>query len=131
MFKPLGDSHYVISNVFSDSLVLCFLCAFLEKDFLVKTLMSVIMNFGHHIVNDKLVFNLIEFSLRLLILFFNIMSLSLLSLHEHVNTIRIRIIIVFLLWLLYHFDEYCAHHHHGLLRIAIVIATIICIIIKY
>jgi hypothetical protein len=95
MFKPLGDSHYVISNGFSDSLVLCFSCAFLEKDFLVKTLMSVIMNFVHHIVNDKLVFSLIEFPLRLLVLFSNIMSLSLLSLHEHVNTIRIRIIIVF------------------------------------
>jgi hypothetical protein len=97
MFKPLRDSHYVISNGFSDSLVLCFSCVFLEKDFLVKTLMSVIMNFGHHIVNDKLVFSLIEFPLRLLLLFFNIMSLSLLSLHEHVNTIRIRIIIVLLL----------------------------------
>jgi hypothetical protein len=32
MFKPLRDSYYVISNGFSDSLVLC---AFLEKDFLV------------------------------------------------------------------------------------------------
>jgi hypothetical protein len=68
-----------------------------ENDFLVKTHMSAIMNFGHHIVNDKLIFNLIEFSLRLLILFSNIMSSFLLSLHEYVNTIRMRIIIAFVI----------------------------------
>jgi hypothetical protein len=55
------------------------------------------MNFGHHIVNDKLIFGLIEFSLRLLILFFNIMSFILLSLHEYVNIIRIRTIIAFVM----------------------------------
>jgi hypothetical protein len=53
MFKSLRDSHYKISNVFSDSLVFMFSCAFLEKDFLVKTLIFVIMDFGHHIVNDN------------------------------------------------------------------------------
>jgi hypothetical protein len=74
---------------------LVFSCAFLEKDFLVKTLMPVIMNFGHHFVNDTLIFSLFEFSLRLLVLFSNIVSLSLTSLHEYVNTIRIRIIIAF------------------------------------
>jgi hypothetical protein len=67
--------------------------SFLEKDFLVKTLMSVIMNFGYHIVNDKLIFSLFEFSLRLLVLFSNIMNLYLPSLQEYMNTIRIRIII--------------------------------------
>jgi hypothetical protein len=80
---------------FSDSLVLYFYVP--ENDFLVKTHMSVIMNFGHHIVNDKLIFNLIEFPLRLLILFSNIMSSFLLSLHEYVNTIRMRIIIAFVI----------------------------------
>jgi hypothetical protein len=36
VFKPLINSHCLISNDFSDSLVLC---AFLEKDFLVQVLM--------------------------------------------------------------------------------------------
>jgi hypothetical protein len=35
MLKTLRDSHYVISNGFSDSFCFMFLCAFLEKDFLV------------------------------------------------------------------------------------------------
>jgi hypothetical protein len=51
--------------------------------------------FGHHFLNDTLIFSLIEFSLKLLVLFSNIMSLFLPSLHEYVNTIRIRIIITF------------------------------------
>jgi hypothetical protein len=106
---------------------LVFSCAFLEKDFLVKTLMSVIMNFGHHIVNDKLIFNLFEFSLRCFQhnkLYFAITT-WVCEYHKNKNHHR------FLLWLLYRSDEYYDHHHHDLLRIVIVIATIIWIIIKY
>jgi hypothetical protein len=62
MFKTLGDSHYVISNVFSDSFILYFMCIPFEE-FLSST-HAVIMNFGHHIVNDKLIFSLFEFPLR-------------------------------------------------------------------
>jgi hypothetical protein len=74
---------------------LMFSCAFLEKNFLVTTLMFVIINLVITLWVKKLIFSLIEFPLRLLVLFSNIMSLSLLSLHEYVNTIRIRIIIAF------------------------------------
>jgi hypothetical protein len=93
--KPLGDSHYVISNGLSDSFVLCFMC--LSWEGFLSSTHAVIMNFGHHIVNDKLIFSLIEFPLRLLVLFSNIMSLFLLSLYEYVNTIRMRIIIAFVM----------------------------------
>ncbi len=110
MFKPLGDSHYVISNGFSDSFILCFMCIPWEG-FLSST-HTVIMNLVITLWMTKLIFSLIEFPLRLFILFSNIISFILLSLCEYVNTIRIRIIIVFLLWLLYRSDEYYAHHHH-------------------
>jgi hypothetical protein len=51
MFKPLRDSHYVISNDFSDSLVYVFMC--LPWEGFLSSTHAVIMDFGHHIVNDN------------------------------------------------------------------------------
>jgi hypothetical protein len=48
-------------------------------------------------MNDKCYFFLIKFSLRLFVLFFDIISFILLSLSKYVNIIRIRIIIVFVM----------------------------------
>jgi hypothetical protein len=48
MFKPLRDSHYVISNGFSDSLVLS---SHVPEGFLSSRAHVVIIDFGHHIVN--------------------------------------------------------------------------------
>jgi hypothetical protein len=59
------------------------------------------------------------------------MSFILLLLSEYVNIIRIRIIIAFAAIIYYVFDEHYACHHHYLLRIAILIARIIWIIIKF
>jgi hypothetical protein len=50
MFKPLRDSHYVISNDFND---LLFLCSHVSEGFLSSRAHVVIMDFGHHIVNDN------------------------------------------------------------------------------
>jgi hypothetical protein len=48
-------------------------------------------------VNDKLISCLIKFSLRLLVLFSDIINFILLSLREYVNIIRIKIIIIFVM----------------------------------
>jgi hypothetical protein len=52
MFKPLRDSHYVISNDFSDSLVLCSYVPSSEG-FLSSSAHAVIIDFYHHIVNNN------------------------------------------------------------------------------
>jgi hypothetical protein len=95
MFKPLGDSHYVISNGFSDSFILCFMC--LPWEGFLSSTHAVIINLVITLWMTKLIFSLIELPLRSLVLFSNIMSLFLLPLHEYVNTIRMRIIIAFVM----------------------------------
>jgi hypothetical protein len=50
MFKSLRDSHYIISNEFSDSLVLY---SHVPEGFISSRAHAVIMDFGHHIVNDN------------------------------------------------------------------------------
>jgi hypothetical protein len=50
MFKPLSDSHYVVSNDFSDLLVLC---SHVPEGFLSSRAHAVIMDFDHHIMNDN------------------------------------------------------------------------------
>jgi Fe2+ or Zn2+ uptake regulation protein len=74
MFNPLRDSHYVISNEFSDSLVLC---SHVSEGFLSSRGHVVIIDFGHRMTIDIC---LIEFLLKLLVLFSDIISFILLSL---------------------------------------------------